>query len=202
MLKKTTARRRKSVTEGVTFRIPSDNLQILCKEAETRQVSVNTLVNQIINEHLDWHLYAAQAKLYYIPKPFIMRILDYFTDEKLYELAEVSAKKDFVDIGLLLRGEFTISSFLNILESWSRISDIPYRTEETEDSQKIIIEHNMGPKYSCLFKEIYRHLLENSFETKTDFDITDNTIVLTFRKEAIPQKSINEIEKYSDDTEC
>jgi hypothetical protein len=183
---KTTSKRRKSATEGVTFRLPSYNLEQLCKEADTRQISVNTLVNQIINEHLDWHLYAAQAKLYYVPKPFISRVLERFTEQQLAGLAEASAKKDFVDIGLLLRGEFTISSFLSILENWSRISDIPYRTEESETTQKIIIEHNMGSKYSYLFKEIYRHLLENSFEIKTQFDTTDNTIVLTFDKEARP----------------
>ena len=183
---KTATKRRKSVTEGVTFRLPSDNLEQLCKEAETRQVSVNTLVNQIVNEHLDWHLYAAQAKLYYVPKPFISRILEKFTEQQLNDLAEASAKKDFVDIGLLLRGEFTISSFLSILENWSRISDIPYRAEEIENTQKIIIEHNMGSKYSYLFKEIYRRLLENVFEIKVQFDITDNTIVLTFDKEARP----------------
>ena len=183
---KTAAKRRKSATEGVTFRLPSDNLEQLCKEAETRQISVNTLVNQIINEHLDWHLYAAQAKLYYVPKPFISRVLEKFSEQQLANLAEASAKKDFVDIGLLLRGEFTISSFLSILENWSRISDIPYRTEENETTRKIIIEHNMGSKYSYLFKEIYRRLLENSFETKTQFDITDNTIVLTLDKEARP----------------
>src|SRR5918995_521113 len=183
---KTTLKRRKSATEGVTFRLPSENLEQLNKEADTRQISVNTLVNQIINEHLDWHLYAAQAKLYYVPKPFISRVLERFTEQQLAGLAEASAKKDFVDIGLLLRGEFTISSFLSILENWSRISDIPYRTEESETTQKIIIEHNMGSKYSYLFKEIYRHLLENSFEIKTQFDTTDNTIVLTFDKEARP----------------
>lgn len=183
---KTTLKRRKSATEGITFRLPSDNLEQLNKEAETRQISVNTLVNQIINEHLDWHLYAAQAKLYYVPKPFISRVLERFTEQQLADLAEASANKDFVDIGLLLRGEFTISSFLSILENWSRISDIPYRTEENEATQKIIIEHNMGPKYSYLFKEIYRRLLENAFETKTQFDITDNTIVLTINKDVRP----------------
>ncbi|MGH9953069.1 MAG: hypothetical protein ACRD5J_15740 [Nitrososphaeraceae archaeon] len=183
---KTATKRRKSATEGVTFRLPSDNLEQLCKEAETRQISVNTLVNQIVNEHLDWHLYAAQAKLYYVPKPFISRILERFTEQQLSELAEASAKKDFVDIGLLLRGEFTMSSFISILENWSRVSDIPYRAEEIENTQKIIIEHNMGSKYSYLFKEIYRLLLENSFEIKAKFDITDNTIVLAFDQEARP----------------
>jgi hypothetical protein len=183
---RTPTKRRKSATEGVTFRLPSENLEQLYKEAETRQISVNTLVNQIINEHLDWHLYAAQAKLYYVPKPFISRVLGGFTEQQLSDLAEASANKDFVDIGLLLRGEFTISSFLSILENWSRISDIPYRTEENEIAQKIIIEHNMGQKYSYLFKEIYRRLLENAFDTKTQFDITDNTIVLTIYKDVRP----------------
>jgi hypothetical protein len=44
----------------------------------------------------------------------------------------------------------------------------------------------MGPKYSYLFKEIYRRLLENAFETKTQFDITDNTIVLTINMDVRP----------------
>jgi hypothetical protein len=37
-----------------------------------------------------------------------------------------------------------------------------------------------------LFKEIYRRLLENAFDTKTQFDITDNTIVLTIYKDVRP----------------
>jgi hypothetical protein len=47
-------------------------------------------------------------------------LLDNLTEEELSKHAVAIAKRDLVDIGLLLRGEFTLPSFLNILEIWSR----------------------------------------------------------------------------------
>jgi len=173
----------KQTTEGITFRIPSSSLQQLREESKKKQVSLNTPVNQILKQHLDWHTYAAQARLYHVPKPSMSRIVDKLTEEELSELATTIAKKDFVDIGLLLRGEFTLSSFLNILENWSRVSSFPYKHEVNNQLHNFIIEHDMGRKYSFLIKEIYRHILEEMFETKSDFTITDNTIVFRFRED-------------------
>jgi hypothetical protein len=56
-------------------------------------------------------------------------MVDDLTEEELSKHAVTIAKKDFVDIGLLLRGEFTLPSFLNILENWSRMSSTPYKHE-------------------------------------------------------------------------
>ena len=86
------------------------------------QVSVNMLVNQILKDHLDWHTYAAQAGMFHVPRSTFSRLADNLTEEELSKHAVTIAKKDFVDIGLLLRGEFTLASFLNILENWSLIS--------------------------------------------------------------------------------
>jgi hypothetical protein len=53
-----------------------------------------------------------------------------------------------------------------------------YRCKVNEDSNKIIIEHDMGLKYSYLIKEISRYLLEVVFETKAYCDITENTVII------------------------
>ncbi len=106
--------------------------------------------------------------------------MDKLTEEQLSELAITMAEKDFVDVGLLLRGEFTIPSFINIAENWSRISSFPYKHEVNDDLHKFIIQHDMGRKYSFLIKEFYRHILEEMFERKADFITTDNTVMLKF----------------------
>jgi hypothetical protein len=175
---------KKQTTEGVTFRIPSSAIHQLRQESKKKQVSLNTLINQILKEHLDWHRYAAQAKLYHVPRSSMSRIIDKLTEEELSELAIIIAKKDFVDLGLLLRGEFSLSSFLDILETWSRVSSFPYKHELNNDIHNFIIEHGMGKKYSFLIKELYRYILEEMFETKSDFIITDNTIVFRFKMSA------------------
>jgi hypothetical protein len=129
---------------------------------------------------LDWHTYAAQAILFHVPRSTFSRIVDKLTEEELSEPAPTTAKKDLLDIGLLLRGEFTLPSFLNIMENWSRISSIPYKHALSNDVHSFIFQHDMGRNFSFLIKEFYRYILEEMFERKSDFTITDNTVVLRF----------------------
>jgi hypothetical protein len=156
----------KQTTEGITFRIPSSSLHQLREESKKKLVSLNTLVNQILKDHLDWHTFAAQARLYHVPRASMSRIVIKLTEEELSELAITIAKKDLADIGLLLRGEFTLPSFLNILENWSRVSSFPYKHEVNHDAHNFIIQHDMGRKYSFLIKELYRYILEEIFERR------------------------------------
>src|SRR5919109_1054243 len=124
----------KRATDCITFRLPKEKLEQLRKAAETRDISPNTLANQIIKAHLDWHSRAAHAKLYYLPKSFLIRLLNKLGEEELNELARDTAKNDLVDISLFLRGGFTITSLADITETWLRIAQMPHRYEINEDS--------------------------------------------------------------------
>ena len=84
----------KQTTEGITFRIPSSSVNQLREESKKKQVSLNTLVNQILKEHLDWHIYAAQAGFFHIPRSTMSKILDKLTEEEISELAIIIAKRD------------------------------------------------------------------------------------------------------------
>jgi hypothetical protein len=173
----------KQTTEGITFRVPSSSIRQLREESKKKQVSLNTLVNQILKDHLDWHTFAAQARMFYVTRCTFSGIVDDLTEEELSKHAVTCAKQDFVDLGLLLRGEFSIPSFLNILENWSRISFIPYKHEKNNDVHNLIIQHDMGGNYSFFIKEMFRYILEETFERKSDFTITDNTVMVRFRED-------------------
>jgi hypothetical protein len=109
---------------------------------------------------LDWHASAAPARLFYIPRTTMSEILSKLTEEEISELAITIATKE-VDIALLLRGEFTLSSNLNIVENWSRISSFSYKHEVTTDEvHNFIIQRDMGRNYSILVKEIFWYILE------------------------------------------
>jgi hypothetical protein len=168
----------KPSTTCVTFRLPSGKLNKLRKVSEAKNITPNTLVNQIIKAHLEWHSRAAPAKLYYMPKLLLIRLINELDEEEVSKLARDIAKNDLVDISLFLRGGFTLASLLNITETWLRISQMPYRYEIDGDSYKIIIDHEMGLKYSYLIKEISRYLLEVAFEAKSSCDVTENTVII------------------------
>jgi len=89
---------------------PYGSINLLREESKKKQISLNTLINQIIREHLDWHTFAAPAGLFYIPRSTMSVVLSKLTEEEISELAIIIAKRD-IDIGLLLRGEFTLILF-------------------------------------------------------------------------------------------
>jgi hypothetical protein len=55
---------------------------------------------------------------------------------------------------------------------------MPYRIEINGDRYKIIIEHDMGIKYSYLIREISKYLLEVAFEAKSSCDVTENAVII------------------------
>ena len=168
----------KPSTKGVTFRLSKEKLEHLRNAADARTISPNTLFNQIIKSYLDWHSMAADAKLYYLPKSFLIRLLNELTNDELNELAMETAKNDLVDVCLFLRGGFNIASISEIAQTWLRIAQMSHRIEVTGNIYQIIIEHDMGRKYSYLIKEISRYLLEVAFETKSSCDVTENAIIV------------------------
>ena len=121
---------------------------------------------------------AAHAKLYYLPKSFLVRLLNELTSDELDELARDVAKNDLVDISLFLRGGFNLASISEIAETWLKTAQMSHRIEVDENIYKIIIEHDMGQKYSYLIKEISRYLLEVAFETKSSCDVTENAVII------------------------
>ena len=51
----------KDINESVTFRIDSRKLETLRADAEENQVSLNTLVNQVLTNYIEWDMVAAKA---------------------------------------------------------------------------------------------------------------------------------------------
>ena len=168
----------KPSTKGVTFRLSTEKLEQLRRAADARNISSNTLFNQILKAYLDWHSMAAHAKLYYLPKSFLVRLLNELTNDELDELARDVAKNDLVDISLFLRGGFNLASISEIAETWLRIAQMSHRIEVDGNIYTIIIEHDMGRKYSYLIKGISRYLLEVAFEIKSSCDVTENAVIV------------------------
>jgi transcriptional regulator of met regulon len=180
LIMKSKEEKKKSESESITFRVPAKILNELRQESEKKQVSLNTLTNQIFTDHMVWHAYAKETGLFYVPKPLIARAVNELTEEQLSNIAEETAKNRIKDLALLIRDEFTASSFLDMTEDWARISDFSYKREISEDGRinRFMIQHDLGKNYGFLLKEMYRFALEDLLHKKTEFEMTDNTLVI------------------------
>ena len=177
------SKKNRGATEGVTFRIPTTILNPLKDESEVKRISLNTLANQIFKEHLEWHSQALHANLYYIPGPFVLRLINELSNEQISRLAKDTATKDFAGILLVLTGEVNLQSLLKVLENWARIDSSPFKYTVTNGNHVIITQHNSGIKYSLFTEQMFRTFLEEVLKIKADIKVTENTVILK-----IPEK--------------
>ena len=165
------------VKDSFAFAISARDKHRLLKDSMSSSVSLNTKVDQIIKDHLDWHAYASDAKMVYMPKPWISRIVNQLTEQQISEIAsEVS--KEFKDTCLMLRGEFTILSFLDVVATWLRINETPNRQVQNPDDFLLLLKHDMGYNFSLLMKEVFRSVIEDFFHMEIESTTTENMLAL------------------------
>ena len=163
-------------SESITFRLDSTILNKLHREAEQKDISVNTLVSHIIRRHIDWHSNAAKAGFVSVRRGLLSNLINRLSEKEISSIAEYIAKKETKDFVLLLRNEYNIESALDVIETWIKISGHPYRHEASYTRHSYVIQHDMGMNWSLYMAEQYRFLFEEFELKKVDFDINDNTL--------------------------
>lgn len=188
-------------SEGITFRIPSDLSAKLRQDAEKKQISLNTLANQVLREYIEWHNNAKLSDLTYLSKSLFSTFLNEISEERITNIAEEYVKSEYKDLVLLLKDKFNIETILEIKENWARVSGFPYKYEKIDtnidntvygNNQNVItkivtahhftIQHDMGPKYSLLLKQIDKFLFEYNLHVKINSETTDNTYISTIEQ--------------------
>jgi hypothetical protein len=172
-------------SESVTFRFNSEIMKDLRHEAEQKEININTLVNQIVKEHLNWHSNASKAGFIAVRRSFIINLISYLSDQDIISVAENVAKTTNKESILLLEKEYTMKSALDFIESWIKISGYTYRHEETNDDSQnrhiYVIKHDMGIKMSIYLANLYQFLFDELRKNKRriEFDKTENTLAFT-----------------------
>jgi len=166
-------------TESATFRLEKEMLEQLRSEAEKKQISLNVLVNQVLRQYNTFNTDAPPAGFLSMPKSTLKRVMDMLTEKQVEEVIKALIENDVEDIILLFRNEFTTESFLDVIESWIRSQNLPFKHEIKDDIHKYLIQHDMGRNWSLYFSEIFSRTLEKLTSKKIERTITNNTIMFS-----------------------
>jgi len=166
-------------SESITFRLDGFILNKLHREAEQKDISVNTLVSHIIKEYIDWHSNAAKAGFVTVRKGLLSNLINRLPEKEISSISEYIAKTETKDFVLLLRNEYNIESALDVIETWIKISGYPYRHEVDYTQHSYVIQHDMGKNWSLYLSELYRFLFEAFGLRKVEFDLNHNTLDFT-----------------------
>jgi hypothetical protein len=174
------SRTKQNISSGsVTLRFDNEILDQLRNEADQKRISLNTLASQIFQSHVEYDTYAAKAGMISFPKALLIRLMEGLDEHEVDGLSKYISKNEIKDMTLLLRKEYNLSSFLDTIESWLRVSGFPYRRDQDSidgHTQTFVIQHDMGKRWSIYFERLFRHVFEDLKVRKYSFDNTDNSV--------------------------
>jgi predicted HicB family RNase H-like nuclease len=164
------------VTESITLRFDKDLVEKLRKEAQEKQISLNSLMGQIAFQHLDWHSHSIKAGFITVRKGKIMKMLEKISEKDIVEIAEYIVKRESKDFIMMLRNEYNITSALEVIETWIKIAGYSYRHDVRGAEHSFIIQHDMGKKWSLYLREQYRFIFEDFGLPRINFDVSETML--------------------------
>ena len=160
---------------GTSFRIDPDILRKLNVEARKSEKSLNSILNQICRQHIEWHSTAVDAGMSTIFRPMLKHLLDALDEDSIKNLAKKIAKEEGQNFIMLLSNEYDVNSALKLIEIWLKVIKYPHSYEKNGSKHHFHINHDMGKNYSIYLSSLYENVLDE-FDITSEFKISDCSI--------------------------
>ena len=173
-------------SENISFRLPKIVLDQLRQEAKENQITINTLVNQIIDSYVNFTSNAPKAGMIPIHRLCLITLLEGYSEEQIREIANRFVKAICVQTPLLLRGRYDFEAVLESHRSWLKAAGFQYRYSKDVEKNRhtFIVEHDMGRKFSLFAVEYAKLYFEPVVRKGVESSFTDNTIMIVLEEKA------------------
>ena len=169
-------------SESITFRIGKPILDELRQEAEHKLKSVNTLVNQIVKLYVSWRKLAKQSGIGYFDKVLVSDMMNLLSNEQIVHLAEQHCKRRLKDIVYMLENQTSLPSSFDSTINWLEASGFCYKHNVNKEFKTLVIQFDMGRKWSLFFYTYIQLALEHYKITDSQCEMTDNIVVIKIKK--------------------
>lgn len=161
-------------TEVGSFRLDKEILAKIRKEAESENMSLNSMVNKVLEMHTRW-LILGKLGMVPLASGVVIELFKNMSDEDIKKLAKKQVS--FVTESLLLlHNEDSIETFLEMALAFCKLSGFPVSMHEKDGQIRITVKHTLGKKYSLYVAEVIAGKIEQLTKKKAEVSSTANTI--------------------------
>jgi hypothetical protein len=177
---------RRFSSENISFRLQKDQLDQLRQEAKEKQISLNTLVNQIVDFYVNYALNAPKAGMMSVHKLSQNLLLDGYSEDEIKEIAKCLSKAIRIETPLLIRGRYNFQAVLENYGYWLKATGFQYRYSKDAERNRytFIVEHDIGRKFSLYAAECSKLYFEPVVTKEIEYSITDNSIMIVVEGKA------------------
>jgi histone H3/H4 len=170
------AKREKTVTRS--YRISESAIQALSQEAERRNVSVNTLLNQLLLTFSEHDRFMSELRMVKLSSQTFRRLLQTSTDEGVAEAARSAGANTPEAFALSKFGEVSAEGILDYLKAMGRYGDLfEFNLVQKPGSRTLTLVHNLGARGSIFLSEYAKAAFEPA-GTKTRVTHGDDFVTL------------------------
>jgi hypothetical protein len=178
-------------SRSITFRLDSNVIEELQREADEGEFSLNILVNHVLRRYVEWDRYEKKLRMIPVPTTLLSRLIDEIikvaADEGIPELnihrdkiiknvAETafSVIKDSV---LFMKKKYNLWTVLDVLQEYMKVSGImsDHRIEPGR-RHVFIIQHELGENWSLFAKELLYMIFAELAEVRAEINMTPKTV--------------------------
>ena len=171
----------KHASTTMTFRIEESIVDVLRSESEKRQISLNTLVNQILRRYTEWDMYQTKVGMIPIARPLVSALFEHMDEKEIVDIAEKVGKNSMHDIVLFMKSRIDLESFLLWFEMRIKTSSIEFNHNRLANGRHTyIIKHDLGYNWSLYHKTILELTFNQVLQKRIDITITPTTMTLAF----------------------
>ena len=89
---------------------------------------------------------------------------------------------------IVLRNDYDLISFLDVLESWMNVSSLTFNKNLIDSSYRYVISHDVGEKWSTFVSLMLQTVFSNMGVKDLSFQVTDGIILFSVPKLALRAK--------------
>jgi len=165
-----------------SFRISELSLKALQEEAQTQNISVNTLVNQIILSYTNFDKYAKKFNFIRLSSLALRYILEAIPDEAVIRASYNAGKEVSEPFILAKHGTLNLETVLEYLRSLSIYANLFEYNEVDKDEKKVItLMHTLGGKGSLFIAHFIQPIFER-IGINAYFSLSDHAVVIEIKE--------------------
>jgi hypothetical protein len=177
--------RKNRKTTTITLRIDTDVMQSLYNKAGQDDISLNTLVNQVLKRYMEWDMYEGKAGMIPLSKPVAKELFQRLSGEDLIKMAKGVAKNAVYDIALFMKGgkmdpDLFVSWFLSRMKNCSEITETNVGEESSGIPHTYIIKHDLGENWSLFHKAMLESIFNDILSRPIHINVTGSTLTLQY----------------------
>ena len=137
-------------TDNVSIRIDSKLSNKLHEKCEEQKISLNTLINHILEKQVNWNDLTYELGWVTIFRSTFRELLDSAPKETVRKIASSTGNTELKNSLNYFYGNVTLDSVLDLFKKRFQTMNIQFRILPFDDKSKIIIQHDLGKNWPHL----------------------------------------------------